>query len=138
MKRLLLLAWAATAVWMGSPSRADSDKSWNAHLNEDPRLEVPITLYRERIPLGDLAKLLAKKTGASIRSSSTDLAMGTIELAVGSTQVPAWKLMDAVASLHLGSGARWGWRRRKSRQSLHPPLSSTDGAPGGVSASGAG
>jgi hypothetical protein len=105
-----------TGVWLSSASTVRAAEPLRPALRSDARLIAPITLYREAILLGDLLRLIGQKTKTTLRTNPQDPGMGTLELALGADRVPAWKLLEALPSLHLGCGAGWGWRGDGSPQ----------------------
>lgn len=104
----LLLVGTAAAASAPDPAK---------NLEGDSRLTKPVTLFRPRIFLGDLLKVLESETGASIRCSPAEPSMGSLELTIGWPEAPAWKLLDALPSLLLNSTARWGWSGDGSKRS---------------------
>src|SRR4051794_36890078 len=80
----LMLALVVSRVAGAEPAVA------RPRLTQDARLSARVTLFRERILLGDLLLRLGKETGAEIRCNPDDPGQGSLELTVGSPGVAAW------------------------------------------------
>lgn len=97
-------ATAWLLVGLGAPGLADDD------IARDRRLASPVTIRGARLHVGEVAEELTRQTGVPICADESTGAADA-RLLVSADNLPAWKVMDALARLFSYKLAPWYWER---------------------------